>query len=643
DYDDLDSNGGRSDFRPRFRNEWNAGRHGNRRHHQGITNPEVVRRVMVGDNTGGGTGVGPMSGTNCGLAPGETWMRVNVVHGASIPLDFLRENLGAALGTPIRIYNANLKGENRVFFFKMRAKKLGTHRKAVNGIVNPNTGAPLVCDINPCREPEVPLNVSDASAGSAPALLPSSWMDALRECFRERFQATTRVLDLSSLHTDLTLLSKGFYIPLDKTPVFSSFVAILQENNAQLAILNLSNNRLRHVQPFEDMAKSMGPPTYSIERIDLSANALTQVRNLEALKHVPGVCHLDVTETPLSGRLSNPNHAKFMEAQIVRILPALKTLNGNPIKVTVEFAIEHASNASTVTRGPRFPLPKTIQGYFPNEEIRIPLLTFLKEYFSRYDSSPRGENIYSYYTSASTLTMCLNPASQFSGKSVSETIEANDGSSQKTVLLTNNLDDAYFKQNRNLLRCKDEHKRHELICQGSLDIASALGKLPATEHVLESFCIDVIFHSESQILFNVSGVFYEIKRGAGSNAPLQKVLRCFARSMILVAPGSQILQDDIIFSNPSESLIQRYIRDVKKRASTSGVSRSSAPMIPPSVPAGANEREVMLSEFRRQTGMNMAFCRQCLEEFGWQFDTALSSFQSMHAAGTIPQAAFAPD
>lgn len=99
--------------------------------------------------------------------------------------------------------------------------------------------------------------------------------------------------------------------------------------------------------------------------------------------------------------------------------------------------------------------------------------------------------------------MCLNPASQFSGKSVSEAIESTNPSSlakEKVLLMTNNLDDAYFKQNRNLLRCKDEHRRHELICQGPLNICSALGKLPPTEHILESFCVDVVFHSVSPSL-----------------------------------------------------------------------------------------------------------------------------------------------
>lgn len=137
--------------------------------------------------------------------------------------------------------------------------------------------------------------------------------------------------------------------------------------------------------------------------------------------------------------------------------------------------------------------------YF-NQWISIFLIftvLFICRFFSRYDAPQRGECIYSYYTSASTLTICVNPASQFTGKSVLETVDSGGTPNQRIQLLTNNVDDAYYKQNRNLMRCKDEKKRHEFICQGPINIASALGKLPATEHILESFCVDVISYSVS--------------------------------------------------------------------------------------------------------------------------------------------------
>ncbi|VDL53678.1 unnamed protein product [Hymenolepis diminuta] len=642
DYDDPDHPAHTHDY-PHFRNDWNSGRRAHRNAQRPNANAEMIRRVMFVD------GQGP-SHTQTVLAPvGETWVRASVANAASLPMEFFKESISTAIGSPIRVYNYMTKGEGCIFFFKLRSKRLNESIQAIKAIVNPTNNTPIICDVKACFEPDVPSSTfANADAGISAALLPESWMNALRECFKERFQTTSHVLDLSSLHTDLTLLNRGYFIPLNKNIVFSSFLAILQENNARLSALNLSNNRLRNVQPIDDMKRVLGPPTYSFERIDLSVNLIHFPRCLEALSNIPGIIDLDLSDNPLAGRLSHPKSGKVFESHIVKILPGLKTLNGKPIKTTVQFAIEQISNAPEISRAPRIPLPSAIQGHFGSEEIRRPLLTFLMEYFGHYDAQQRGEGIYSYYTLASTLTMTLNPNSQFTGKSVLETIEKvnTNGEKQKTQLMTNNLSDLYFKHNRNLIRCRDEGKRMELVAQGPLNIASVLGKLPQTEHVLESFCVDVIDQSNNQIILNVTGVFYEIGPASGSNVSLRKILRCFNRLMIIVAPGTKILQDNLIISNPSDPLIQRYIKDVKRASKgqpAAGLSISSPQQPIQANSQPSNDQQAMVAEFHRQTGMNMTYSRQCLQEFGWQFEAALNGFRTMNASGSIPQIAFAPE
>ena len=94
-----------------------------------------------------------------------------------------------------------------------------------------------MCHVKACLEPDVPGNsLVKSDVGIAASLLPEAWMAALKDCFKERFQITTNSLDLSSLHTDLGLLSRGYYIPLNKSIVLSSFIAILQENNARVSL-----------------------------------------------------------------------------------------------------------------------------------------------------------------------------------------------------------------------------------------------------------------------------------------------------------------------------------------------------------------------------------------------------------------------
>ena len=48
------------------------------------------------------------------------------------------------------------------------------------------------------------------------------------------------------------------------------------------------------------------------------------------------------------------------------------------------------------------------------------------------------------------------------------------------------------------------------------------------------------------------------------------------------------------------------------------------------VPAPSdNNEEAIVAEFRRRTGMNSSYSRQCLLEFNWQFETALNVFCAM--------------
>lgn len=76
------------------------------------------------------------------------------------------------------------------------------------------------------------------------------------------------------------------------------------------------------------------------------------------------------------------------------------------------------------------------------------------------------------------------------------------------------------------------------------------------------YSILFLHHSQgTQMLFTMGGVFYEVSSMGSSSTnssshekSVRKVLRCFTRTMILIAPGGHIVQDDYIVSNPTTSL-----------------------------------------------------------------------------------------
>ncbi|VDP87988.1 unnamed protein product [Echinostoma caproni] len=346
--------------------------------------------------------------------------------------------------------------------------------------------------------------------------------------------------------------------------------------------------------------------------------------------------------------------------------------NGQDVPPTIQFAVERESGRKPNTDTPRIPLPDSVLGYFPSDAVRMPLLGFLKEYFTRFDTQPRGENILSYYTSCSRFVISTSteprcgpvqhgssPHTNTAATARIETVAA-DGTVVKIFLTTNRLSPQYFARSRNLLRCRDEYRRRDLVTCGPVSIAAFLDELPATEHPLESFTVDVIFHSDTQILFTVTGVFYEVHSvtpaSGGSNAqasPVQKTvrktLRCFSRTMILVAPGGHIIQDDLIVSNPSPLLCKRYISEVAAKAQSSSgtgnATSSSSTAVQPTVstglvPPNPATQVVVLNEMRARSGMNEAFARQCLDEYAWNLDQALNAFHALNSAGKIPPNAF---
>ncbi|CAH8675583.1 Nuclear RNA export factor [Schistosoma haematobium] len=611
-------------------------------------NVDMLKRAM-NMNLIGGSAASVVTAQNSGLAPGEVWVRITIVHGANHPMMDLQQLVTTIVGTQLRFYNTCVEGRNALMHAKIRQKDVQSYRKSLQNLRDPSQGSQLITDITIVPEPRVPSSSDKRNESPNTSPLPETWIEALKQCFVQRYQPTTRSLDLSSLHTDPVLLSQGLYLPLNKQAVVHTLITILKQNQAQLAVLNLSNNRLTHLNAFSPLSStSAGFIPVSIERIDLSSNPLSSIPVLSGLRDIVGLVELDLTETPLMSKF-NPNDKSFA-AKLHTILPTIKRLNGQELPQTVQFAIEQGSDSSK--RPPTKPLPQSILGFFPNDEVKIALLSFLKLYLSRYDSKPRGESLLPYYTTVSQLVFSVSPENRFpNSQNVSFTarVEIQNGSDQPTTayLTTSRLNQAYFLRSRNLLRCRDQSRRRDMVVRGSLAIAHFLDELPTTEHQLESLSVDVAFHSGTQMLFTMGGVFYEVSSMGSSSTnssshekSVRKVLRCFTRTMILIAPGGHIVQDDYIVSNPTTSLCKKYITEMATRCKQDSQASNQQQNVLSSDPSAPEVKENIVIEFSRRTGMNIPFSRQCLEEYEWNANAALTAFETMNLAGKIPPEAF---
>ncbi|VDO83479.1 unnamed protein product [Schistosoma mattheei] len=203
-------------------------------------NVDMLKRAM-NMNLIGGSAASVVTAQNSGLAPGEVWVRITIVHGANHPMMDLQQLVTTTVGTQLRFYNTCVEGRNALMHAKIRQKDVQSYRKSLQNLRDPSQGSQLITDITIVPEPRVPSSSDKRNESPNTSPLPETWIEALKQCFVQRYQPTTRSLDLSSLHTDPVLLSQGLYLPLNKQAVVHTLITILKQNQAQVTILSVYN------------------------------------------------------------------------------------------------------------------------------------------------------------------------------------------------------------------------------------------------------------------------------------------------------------------------------------------------------------------------------------------------------------------
>ena len=185
-----------------------------------------------------------------------------------------------------------------------------------------------------------------------------------------------------------------------------------------------------------------------------------------------------------------------------------------------------------------------------------------------------------------------------------------------------------LQESRNLLRVRDAGARTRLLKQGKISVVAALTELPSTQHLMDSFLVDVPFFSDQLIVLVLNGVLIE-------NRSTSKQFRAFCRHLTIVPQGDGyvVTNDMLLLANAS------YEQRLKYRSSVTdseGMREEPATSTRPSAVA----LEVLTTRLRQQTGMNEKFSLQCLSESAFDFDKALQMFQLLNSQGRVPPDAF---
>ncbi|XP_005094816.1 nuclear RNA export factor 1 [Aplysia californica] len=525
----------------------------------------------------------------------EQWHKVMVPFGANMSKEELYtlviQNIEGKF-EPIQ-YSADEKSK-RVYFF-IEGSAPAEALRSISRRLNKPDGHKLIFHIQP----------SGAPAGT----LDSTSLEKLKLRMSDRYDPSTQLLNLSSMYADEVLSKDNIFVPLNRAATMTAVTKIIAEYIPELTGLDISNNKLLSLGHMGDLVKAAP----ALTSLNLGKNQIRSIDELEKLKGWSNITELMIDGNDLCNNYSNQN---VYVSAVRKIFPKVMTLDGNVLPPPITFDLETDLK-----------LPPSLGSYFVNDEIKKTLVTFIKEYYTIYDSDKRRDLIPAYHENAQ-LSICTS----------------------KNPLMERQVGfNFYLDDSRNLKRIGhlDSEKLVKKTKIGVLGIASLLESLPKTTHDILSFKVDLTLALPSMLCFVLQGLFKE-NESRGDKA----IVRAFSRSFITVpcGEGMVITNDMLMISNATMEQTRNAFKDAQKPSSN--VSSSSQSQV--SSPVAANvagtsataattyspEQLKMVESFSAQSGMNSHFSLQCLQENGWDYQRAGTIFSQLQTEGKIPPEAF---
>lgn len=507
--------------------------------------------------------------------PVDSWYLVEIPHGETGGKEALLRSLNASMDSPVNPINYRVDG-NQVSFH-IEGQDTADTLKRLNKRITKADGYKITINVKPSAPP--------------PSTMDETTTELIKQVMSRRFSTERNFLDLSKFRKDEEFVKKELYVSLDRLPVIQAVVKIIQENIPALAMLDVSENRIRFLKglsPLKDVC-------ISLRALNLSKNSIATLTELD---HLNG---LNLEEICLS---ENPAAKVKDTSSLISIVrknfPQLKKMDGQDLPASIGFDV-----GQTATRA-----PATLGSHVP-ENVAPVLDSFLLKYFTAFDSDDRRPLLELYHDHAVFSYSCFNSA---------------------------NFPREMIHESRNLLRISDPEHKRRILKRGNLNIVASLTSFCKTSHIKDSFTLDVCFASPELISVMITGLFIEPSQR-------QRTIRAFSRTFNLVPDeksGCVIINDVWVISNSS------YDQRQKSREFTSSQQSSSMQddqMSSETFASGDNSspvssEEALVKKLSDVTGMNKNYSRQCLSEVKFDYDQAYQIFLQVNALGSIPPEAF---
>ncbi|KAH8675679.1 mRNA export factor mex67 [Xylariales sp. PMI_506] len=465
----------------------------------------------------------------------------------------------------------------------------------------------------------VPITVTEAPEGVPTGLSESSQAikDQLGAILSSRYSAETKLLNLSNLGDDAGLIEMGFFsASTGATPekLFRTLMAVLDQifktaeaKRENIISVSLAGNNVDDVQQIMSLADTFP----DLVNLDLSRNQFKELRALRKWNHrLRRLETLLLNDNPIE--LAEPTYKE----EVLKWYPRLQNLSGIQVRTP-----EQAAEAEKAQKAPKvFPIPQSGADFRDINRIGE---GFITEFIKTYDTDRQGLAA-KYYDEHSTFSLAVNTRAPHPP----DVKPPSWG--------------GYIKLSRNHAKITTQHARYQRLFCGTALIQNAWQNLPLTQHpdlatqfakyIIDCHPINGLTDPTGQSPLGVDGMIMTVHGEFDDQDPETTTTskRSFSRTFLL-GPG---------FPGRNPIRVISDMLSLKTYSPLPGVTAAVAPAVTATVTPATeeNQKQQMIIELCKQTGMTPEYSKMCLEVVNWNFDQALMSFNEKK--GQLPAEAF---
>ncbi|KAJ3391875.1 hypothetical protein HDU84_005226 [Entophlyctis sp. JEL0112] len=484
----------------------------------------------------------------------------------------------------------------------------------------------------------------------------------LSEVLKSRYDETSKFINLESLASDPRIQSNaslsGFGSDGVETGKIGPVVCkLIGQLFPDVQSINFASNNLSTLKPFQTL--SVYCPF--IQNISFDNNLLQGFKDVECLggDKLKNLREIVFTRNPFHDREAKKGDASLTgyRTKIKAMFPSIKLLD--MVGFEDEVALPEIGLPSVED------LPETEKGSFMDTDVTANLT---QEFIPKLVTAAAIPALSALYTDNSHFSVSVNPTNR-------RHLKSHPANRQQ-----NNQFDTWLANNRNHTSCKDPSKRLSLLAKGVSAIETLFSKLPQTKHPTNAAFDKFMFVADAfqQQMQDGSVVVILTVQGEFSEVQLNRS-KAFTRTFVLIpaVPGSlaaqsgwkvAILNDMLVIrswthertwagkqvspmsAHPTDGQpligLAHGARAIDGAAVANGshnasVNGNSAGGVASALPSDLavlsalknhfqldDAKHALVIQLAQATGLNYQFSAQCLNDLGWNRDSAFAAFNS---------------